>query len=411
MAEINLPYSAASALSSTPTRCVWKLTLGRQSAMPTKRAFTGPFTSPTPAKNFSAYTPHLQHDEVIVSKQCYKVGLTQGIKPAGCVEPARQTHHMDPSSPSMDASDGSQNIESETDWKLFRDSVYRRANYLIDTGIWEGIKKDRLNNWINCFDTYSCHTLPFLLLDTLIYRSKEQFHAMLWQLFTESVLPDAEGSRCLGSRLIEKFKARNEPGVRIAPVIGRNSPPTKSGPYILRLAARLFSLRSEWMIWPFFENVNTLTSKVHQLILLDDFCGTGTQFCEFLETTLQITELIRKRPELEIVYMVTTIHEDGLKKIKTSYPSVKVLYADLLNHDHGFFSEKNLSRYGTNGMVDYVSDLHTDLIKRVGLERPTERLRNFTALQLCYGFHHATPNNTLPIFWYQTSLWTPLLVR
>ena len=55
--------------------------------------------------------------------------------------------------------------------------------------------------------------------------------------------------------------------------------------------------------------------------------------------------------------------------------------------------------------------LYNSLIKTVGLPDEQHQLHNYFKLGLCYGFSHATPNSTLPIFWYETDNWIPLLNR
>lgn len=72
--------------------------------------------------------------------------------------------------------------------------------------------------------------------------------------------------------------------------------------------------------------------------------------------------------------------------------------------------DKCFERYQINGFQELVLKQYADVTKQAGL--PKGRFEEgFGQLGLAYGFAHATPNNTLPIFWYETDNWAPLLDR
>lgn len=134
------------------------------------------------------------------------------------------------------------------DAKDYIDQIFDRAEKAIDIGIWDSINKHRLRAWSDCLDKYNAKLLGAYLLDNLCCRSRKQFKAMLDVLFrpllSEICFPDQQG-RLINT--LAKKPSSQAPRVLFAPVIGLESPPTKSGPYILRLAQRQYNIHSDWL--------------------------------------------------------------------------------------------------------------------------------------------------------------------
>ena len=291
------------------------------------------------------------------------------------------------------------------DFAAYCEMVFCRSNQLIDTGIWEGIDKNRLNDWIECFRNNSNDLLAALLLDNLIYRSKDQCLALIRHLFLEYTSTNYEDLKW--ASLVELLIAKSDPGIRLVPVIGQEFPPTKSGPYVLRLAQRIFKFNSKWLIWA--EQISSIPSSVHTIFFVDDFCGTGTQFEKFLTKTLKIEEIRQQRPDLKFVYLVTAIHCKGMEKIQQLDSKVKIFCADYLDEKHDFFQKNHFSwleQTNTQLLPNIVKD-YQELCKKTNLPCNAKYELNLT-----YAFAHGTPNNTLCAYWYDSSsLWAPLLER
>ncbi len=294
------------------------------------------------------------------------------------------------------------------DVKEYIDQVFDRAEKAIDIGIWDSINKHRLRAWSDCLDKYDAKLLGAYLLDNLCCRSRKQFRAMLDVLFrpllSESSSQDQQG-RLINT--LSKKPGSQTPKVLFAPVIGLDSPPTKSGPYILRLAQRQYNIHSNWLTWPQHLNAK---EDLNCLYFVDDFCGTGTQFIEFSQS-IQLSMLNDKLPKLKIVYLVTTIHVDGLKNIKEQLPFIHIQYAELLIAANTVFSDECFERYKIPGFKESIREQYDRVLVEAGLPTQGRFADGFGKLGLAYTFSHATPNNTLPIFWLETPNWTPLVDR
>ncbi len=299
----------------------------------------------------------------------------------------------------------------ENDWAVFNEKVFSRARLLIQTGIWDGIEEDHLAGWIRGFETYSNPKLASLLLDSLIYRSPTQFRSMIRNLFMES--PPELDPDTLGRPLWEVFAAPTaSKQVRIAPVLGLESPPDKSGPYVLRVANRIYRFPRPTMIWP--QAITKMSDEVKLLLFIDDFCGTGTQFTDFLRETVKLEQLLEARPNLKVGYLVAAAHQDGLEKIKRDFPKVIVYFADRLTTDHAFLSQSHLGQFGNTEFVAEMNALYKNLSAAVGLPMPGgSGSSQYSGLQLSAPIDPSTANsparivvgvrNSLPT-WSQTDI-------
>jgi len=287
------------------------------------------------------------------------------------------------------------------------DLIRDRATRQIESGVWEGIQRDRLDGWLASLKNFEAELLAAYLLDNLCYRSRAQYTAMLDALFLDLPMPGDPFKPLLVDALQGKRAANPSCGVRVAPVIGHTAPPTKSGPYILRLAQRRFQLQSEWLVWP---HLLGQIGRVTDLYFVDDFCGTGDQFDRFLKG-IRFDQFRKANPQLNVTYLVTTIHTKGVDRIRKDHPYVQLKWSELLEDTHAVLEAPCLARYAVDGFAKKIGEQYDHVVRSVGLPQTGKFAEGFGALALAYAFAHATPNNTLPIFWMGTQHLTPLLDR
>jgi hypothetical protein len=287
------------------------------------------------------------------------------------------------------------------------DQVFDRARKLIQARIWDEIKMHRLESWRGCFENFGAEIVGAYLLDNLCFRSRDQFFALLDTLFLEHLNSEHQKYGNILDLVQSRPTSATESLVRIVPVIGLQAPPTKSGPYILRLAQRRYGFRSQWLSWP--QHVGGIQG-LSELIFVDDFCGTGQQFIEFAQS-VELAQLHEANSAINISYFVAAAHEDGIDKIRKELPFVHIRYAERLGPANSVLHDKCFQRYQIEGFQSLVLEQYADITKRAGLPQEGKLAEGFGGLGLAYGFAHATPNNTLPIFWYETDNWTPLLDR
>lgn len=297
-------------------------------------------------------------------------------------------------------------IQLTDDQQEYVEQVFTRARNLIEHGTWGEIDLGRLESWLGCFENYKASLLAAYLLDNLCYRSKSQFHAMLDVLFTDIRL---SSNTLTSPKLIDVISEKNpkEVSIVLTPVLSPDAPPTKSGPYILRLAQRRYDIKNAWMAWP--ESIN-YSGALEDVIFVDDFCGTGRQFEKFGKK-IALTETYQKHPDVRFWYFVTTIHIKGLTYLNEKFPFLKIRYAELLSENNAALGKTSFDRYQIDGFEGMILEQYDTVISASGLPKNKDFAEGFGELGLAYGFAHATPNNTLPIFWWDTPSWTPLLDR
>lgn len=294
----------------------------------------------------------------------------------------------------------------ERDERLFVDGIGTRAEHLIGRHIWQGIDLARCRNWISQFRLRDCELLGACLLDSFIYRSKPQVEALLRSVLTSPAMLGRTAAN--DSSLIESLRGGRDPGIRICPVIRLDQSPTKSGTYVLRLLARSLGLQEKWMRWP--QALIDEPTTIHTVVVVDDFCGSGKQFTDFV-TLAALDTFIAARPRCRIVYVTAAAHVDGISKVAADHPSIDVLSGEVLGADAHFFEGTALKRIKADGVVERLRDQYDRIATEVGLGGSRVGPLGFSDQALTYAFAHRTPNNTLPIYWKATDLWSPLVDR
>lgn len=157
--------------------------------------------------------------------------------------------------------------------------------------------------------------------------------------------------------------------------------------------------------------LSELPVHVEELIAIDDFCGSGKQFTEKFLQSSEVRELRQQRPEVRIRYVVAAAHRAGISKIKETSPEVEVVAGEVLGDEHHFFDGPVLQRHNIPQLAQRLRCDYAELVKRRAIGGSQIGAWGFANQALSYAFAHGTPNNTLPIYWYQADQWQPLLIR
>lgn len=146
------------------------------------------------------------------------------------------------------------------------------------------------------------------------------------------------------------------------------------------------------------------TEGVERIVLLDDFCGSGKQATTFHD---QFVKYIKeKAPHIIISYYALFAIEDGLNIVqKLSFDQAEAVF--VLDESYKCFSEA--SRFFIDDDVDLKKPCK-EMSERYG-KRISSNPLGYKDCQMLIGFHHNTPNNTLPIFWQERNGWNPMFKR
>jgi hypothetical protein len=298
------------------------------------------------------------------------------------------------------------------DGEVFIEQVLERCKNLISSGIWEGLTQIRLDTWMKNFASATERYFGACVLDCLIYRSEKQTISLMEQLF-QRTLPDLlrrhpapGGSGVPWVNLLRLRPFEPHPPVCVVPVIKWGDPPTKSGPALARLYRRHLHLTERWMIWPWQIEA---AKKVgfSQFLFVDDFLGTGEQFCGFAEQFGLLTSL----QGCYAVYAPLVAHKEGISTVQSCLPDLHVVTVEAIDNSYSLFSDE--SPWFDDGLnsARLARDFYDALVARLELPIKPDALRGFGKLSLAYAFSHATPDNCLPIIWSEGNGWKPLLER
>ena len=166
-------------------------------------------------------------------------------------------------------------------------------------------------------------------------------------------------------------------------------------------------------------------------MFVDDFCGTGRQVSKDKKVVEVIDEIKSFFPSAKISYYTLVATFDGLDHARKSCVFDEV--ESVIEMDDSFKCFSDISRlFGADAPFDKIK------VEKICREHGEELMKHFytnvenlttdpasfnknvnkNALgfldcQLLVGFHHNTPDNTLPIIWYaeDSKLWTPIFPR
>ncbi len=298
------------------------------------------------------------------------------------------------------------------DGMVYYDTIVERCSNLITCGIWDGINKTSLGKWLNNFKNDLERYFAACILDNVIYRSERQTIALLKHLF-ERCLPDLNRIKNMPCGLIDDWQSTlsdsiKDPQIRLVPVIKSSDPPTKSAYLIGRLMKRHLMISENWIIKPEEIELN-LKKGVNVILFFDDFMGTGYQFDEFIHNYSLITYF----PVIYSVYMTLTAHIKGIDYISNVYKDLKIVTVEILDYSHSVFHyECRCFQDGVNNCRT-AKNFYYELIKKNNINIKGPNRRGFGHLELTYTFQHASPDNCLPILWWNKSpkKWAPLFMR
>lgn len=289
----------------------------------------------------------------------------------------------------------------------FIDRVQVRSGDFIDARIWDGVKKEKIENWLGGFSEIEEKLVMACLLERLVYRSEEQVVAMAIQLF-QRVLPSLlvntpfnmfRRSWIKSLSTYRKQDIREFP-VRIVPIIRDYDPPTKSGPYLARFYKRRLGLNEGLMIWPWAME-KEIRNGVKLFICIDDFLGTGEQFVKFYRNQVSPHRV----DDVIVVYVPLAAHERGIARVRQACPEIKIGSAEMLFQD-----KHDVISYWSGKLPGFL-DVYNSCIDTYLPEISNDFKYGFGGLGVCYAFKDATPNCSVPFLWANSGLMRSLFTR
>lgn len=281
--------------------------------------------------------------------------------------------------------------------------VKERSKLLIDQGVWDSITHNRLDDWMSNFVEPESRFLSALLLDQFALRSSSQTESLI-RHGVLSCLPRALCDNPIDAlnelNYLNVLRNREGSQVKLVPVIRDQDPPTKSGPSVARLYKRHLKVSDNNFIWPWKIKEN-YESGVRVFVFIDDVLASGNQFSEFIEKmNFEFYE------DARFVYVPFVAHEIGLDNVRKRFDKIKVCPVERVSERNSFFERP---------VIKEISDI-SELYEAVSKEHLSPRfLKNmmygYEGMAMTLSFNHATPNASLPLYWYESESFFPLVSR
>lgn len=149
---------------------------------------------------------------------------------------------------------------------------------------------------------------------------------------------------------------------------------------------------------------NLMVDGIERIVLLDDFCGSGNQATSFHDQFVKF--LKAEAPQVKISYYALFAIEDGLNSVKNlTFDQAEAVF--VLDESYKCFSDGSRFFIGED---DSLKNICKEMCERYGKKISSYPL-GYKDCQMLLGFHHNTPNNTLPIFWQEKNGWNPMFKR
>ncbi|WOR15293.1 hypothetical protein RYZ27_01265 [Hyphomonas sp. FCG-A18] len=156
---------------------------------------------------------------------------------------------------------------------------------------------------------------------------------------------------------------------------------------------------------------------LQRLVFIDDVCGSGETAVRYSKEGPILPEVLRLNPKIELHYYSLFATTDGLRTVrnKSKFGSRSGAVFEL---DESYKSMSAVSRY--LDPTNLPPGISADLVRKMASIYGTSLLPNhplgYEDGQLLFGFHHNTPDNSLPIIWASPEhssgiRWTPIFRR
>jgi hypothetical protein len=292
--------------------------------------------------------------------------------------------------------------------------------------VWERrAEEPAIMDWLDNFAPASSlspneRTHALFLLSNFMYFGSRQIRELLKALYrdvyrypiVESIRRDHLDS--LDSNIIDPLYRRELERTRFLGV----GNPAESGCHLLYYFRQENTLPKNLFIHP-HQIFNSLTTgpavlrypTISRYIFIDDFCGSGKQATEYSQDIVE--QIKRLNPDAFVAYYVLFATSEGMDKIRreTAFDAAKAIF----ELDSSFKCFSSNSRYFRSHSSEIDPVFCENMCVRYGISMvAAPHVLGFDNSQLLIGFHHNTPDNTLPIIWYNEPSgipWKPIFRR
>ena len=290
--------------------------------------------------------------------------------------------------------------------------LLERCDFLVESQLWPLQRNLNYSGWLSNFTEEERNFAERLLMNFMYYSNDLTKHLFR---FAFNKLASAncdfrEADEVLHEQWLEFLH-----NVAITHVTGEDPSPTDSGYHFARLSRQFLGLDARQILTNEQAVEKIFFGDCKTIVFVDDFVGSGNQFCDTWDRTLTIapgTHYSFKRIAEEGKQAFTAFYcpifctWKGRAKIRRFAPSVQLVPAHELDESYSALSPR--SRFWTSDLIQSAPKFLENVSKRAGLD---EGWRGFHDLAIGIAFEHGIPDATLPIYYHESSSWQPLMRR
>jgi hypothetical protein len=302
-----------------------------------------------------------------------------------------------------------------------REELLRKIKVLSEQ-VWEGrAKAPQVDRWLSNFtgeqtDEKQERLFALFLLSQFMYFGGKEMRELLRCLFrdlykypivreTRKAASDTTDTNYIHSKFDTELKRTRFLGV---------GNPAESGTHLLYYFRQENNLHKSLFInsHEIFNYATTgLTLRdpsISRYVFIDDLAGSGIQATQYSQNIVKTVKALKS--DAIVSYHVIFATSEALKNIRTNTDFDRVEAVFDLDPTFKCFGDK--SRYFPAGSQFGRSDVEK-FAQHYGQVLWPKHPLGYRAGQLLLGFNHNTPDNTLPIFWfdYPSHAWEPIFRR
>jgi hypothetical protein len=296
------------------------------------------------------------------------------------------------------------------------EDIKLKCDYFVDVQIWPLKQKVNPEAWLNNFEE---HEIPFaaMLLNGFMYLSEEIVDSIYHSAFHElaAYLREASDTAFAVETKWKIFLER----VILTYCTGETPGPTDSGFIFARKARQLLKMPEERIVPP-ERALELLATDDCPVVFVDDFVGSGNQFVETWHRKNQIGSFVGHsfatvlaiQPQSLVFYCPVVATTFGLSAIEGDCSGIRLAPAHILDPRYSALHPNSLiwPEELQSNAVEFLRNASARAGIPVDLDR-VDDWRGFNEQGLALAFSHSVPDATLPIFYWDTPSWHPLIRR
>lgn len=291
-----------------------------------------------------------------------------------------------------------------------RDDLISKIKILSDT-VWDGrATNEEVNSWISNFNKGSegnpCEQLHALyLLSQFMYFSSREIKELIKSVYRDLFkYPVVESIRRQNHDTtdIEFIENEFKKELSLTRFLGVGNP-SESGSHLLYyfrqencLPKHLFISTHEIFNLEVGKGITLADPQIKRYVFFDDFCGGGTQATGYLLAIVAQMKLLN--PDVRVEYYVLFANLKGLEYLENNTEINKCDAVFKLDETYKCFGEKSRHKPFSTSELDW--EFTEEFTCRYGKTLYTKWPLGHGDCQLLIGFFHNTPNNSLPILWF-----------